>query len=365
MRILGTSCVFLTSLSIQSYQAKVIRSEGAYPSGVVEKLWAWRRAMKESGSKLVTEKNVADANGETHDYGLFDNGDSWKRHRTFMQTNMLDPKAAKGFLPSIIEAASTASQVAPLHAEDNMNQYLNYTAFDMFTSFLFGQQLKTSASVVSSDPKVRASNSENERFVNAAIGVFDQTNKMNLFPSEYLMAKYLPFYHTTMFKKLQSEWDTVREVGLSKIYDFIDRYDKDDLNDMEKKSYLAGAIKRQRETEEVTQDEMVELCLIALFVGVDTTSSVTAWNLMHLALNEDVQEKLYKELSASVKENGGTLNTAVLEKKASPYLHMCLRESHRATPAFTAAMWKGNSHKAVEVHGETIPKGNMFQVSRS
>ena len=29
---------------------KVVRSEGAYPSGIVEKLWQWRRAMRESGS---------------------------------------------------------------------------------------------------------------------------------------------------------------------------------------------------------------------------------------------------------------------------------------------------------------------------
>jgi len=173
--------------------AKVIRSEGAYPGGIVEKLWHWKRAMKESGSVLVTEKEEADADsGETHDYGLFDNGDCWKRHRTFMQTNMLDPKAAKGFLPGIIEAATTASAMAPLHAEADMNQYLNYTAFDMFTSFMFGQQLKTSASIVNPDPNVRAENSENERFVTSAIGVFGTTNKMNLFPLEFLMAKYLP-----------------------------------------------------------------------------------------------------------------------------------------------------------------------------
>ena len=148
--------------------------------------------MKESGSVLVTEKKEADATGETHDYGLFDNGDSWKRHRTFMQTNMLDPKAAKGFLPGILEAATTASAMAPLHAEADMNQYLNYTAFDMFTSFMFGQQLQTSASIVNPDPNVRAENHENERFVNAAIGVFGTTNKMNLFPLEFLMAKYIP-----------------------------------------------------------------------------------------------------------------------------------------------------------------------------
>jgi len=227
--------------------AKVIRSEGAYPGGIVEKLWQWKRAMKESGSVLVTEKKEADATGETHDYGLFDNGDSWKRHRTFMQTGMLDPKAAKQFLPGIIEAATTASAMAPLHAEADMNQYLNYTAFDMFTSFMFGQQLETSASIVNPDPNVRAENSENERFVNAAIGVFGTTNKMNLFPLEFLMAKYIPWYKTTMFKKLQSDWDIVREVGLKKMYDFIERYDNDELDEMEKKSYLAGAIKRQRE----------------------------------------------------------------------------------------------------------------------
>jgi len=48
-----------------------------------------------------------------------------------------------------------------------------------------------------------------------------------------------------MFKKLQS--DSISEVGLKKMYDFIERYDNDELDEMEKKSYLAGAIKRQRE----------------------------------------------------------------------------------------------------------------------
>ena len=45
---------------------------------------------------------------------------------------------------------------------------------------------------------------------------------------------------------------------------------------MEHVSYLTGAIERQRETNEVTQEEIAELCVTALFVGMDTTSSVTA-----------------------------------------------------------------------------------------
>ena len=340
--------------------AKIVRSEGAYPSGVVEKLWQWRRAMKESGSLLVTEK-TDDAEGETHSYGLFDKGDTWKRHRAFLQTGMLDPKAAKGFLPGIINAATVASQVAPQHA-DNINDFLNYTAFDMFSSFMFGAQLQTTATIVSSDPTIRERNAENEKFVNAAIGVFAKTNEMNLYPQEYLMAKYLPFYKSKRYTSLMDDWNTVREIGLKKMHDFVKRHDEDKLNENERNCYLAGAIKRQRESNEITQDEMVELCLIALFVGVDTTSSVTAWNLMHLAMNEDCQEKLYDELSSSLKEYGTTLDANVLEKKASPYLHMCIRESHRATPAFTAAMWKSNSHKDVEVHGVTLPKGSMIQM---
>jgi len=378
--------------------AKVVRSEGAYPSGLIEKLWQWRRAMLESGSVLVSKKESS-SDGESHDYGLFDKGEGWKRHRSFLQTGMLDPVAAKGFLPGIVVAAENASSVAPLHAHD-VNEYLNYTAFDMFCSFMFGQQVReamkfcgftlclclnedcldtnpslalilclqmnTTSTVVSTDPNVRGENIENERFVTAALGVFDKTNAMNLFPFEFLLAKFLPWYKTKKFQALQNDWETVREVGLKKIYDFVDRYDKNELDEMEKASYLAGAIERQRESNDITRDEMAELCLIALFVGVDTTSSVTAWNLLHLALNPECQEKLHAELLESLNEkgsNGGTrLNADVIGKKVSPYLHMCFRESHRATPAFGAAMWKGNSHSDVEIYGETLPRGSMVQM---
>lgn len=120
--------------------AKVVRSEGAYPSGLIEKLWQWRRAMLDSGSVLVSKKESSSSDGE-HDYGLFDKGEVWKRHRTFLQTGMLDPVAAKGFLPGIVVAAESASSVAPLHAHD-VNEYLNKAAFDMFCSFMFGKQVR-------------------------------------------------------------------------------------------------------------------------------------------------------------------------------------------------------------------------------
>lgn len=118
------------------------------------------RAMLKSGSALVSKRDTKSDEGEYYDYGLFDKGEQWKRQRTFLQTGMLDPigkewsvkdifillsffafscsyccmlfKAAKGFLPGIIMAAENASKAAPLHVHD-VNEYLNYTAFDMFS----------------------------------------------------------------------------------------------------------------------------------------------------------------------------------------------------------------------------------------
>jgi len=344
---------------------KIVRSEGSRPSGIVEKIWSWRRALRESGSAMVSKKEEVGDDGEEYDYGLLDRGEGWKRQRTFLQTGMLDPRAARGFVPGIVAAAEQASRAAPAHADD-VNTFLNYTAFDMFSSFMFGEKTCTASSVVSTNEKDRARNAENEKFVTAALGVFDTTNRMGLFPQEFLKSTYLPGMKSSMYRDFETEWNTVREVGLKKIHDFIDRFDKDELDDMERASYLASAIERQRTSGGVTEEEMIELCLFALFVGVDTTSSVTAWNLMHLAMNTEEQEKLHSELSAAVTEKGsegGTkVNADVLGRSTSPYLHMCVRESHRVTPAFAAAIWKSNSRSDVEVYGETIPKGSMVQL---
>jgi len=164
--------------------------------------------------------------------------------------------------------------VAPAHVDD-VNTYLNYVAFDMFCSFMFGAQYCTTATVVSADREVRARNAENELFVSAALGVFDMMNKMNLFPTEFLKSEYVPFMKSRMYREFEKEWTTVREVGLKKIHDFIGRYERNELNETERASYLTGAIVRQKETGGVSQEEMIELCLITPLVGVELTSSVT------------------------------------------------------------------------------------------
>ena len=102
--------------------------------------------------------------------------------------------------------------------------------------------MNTALSIVSKDPTERAENAENERFVTAALGVFHKTNQMNLSPIEFLLATFLPSYKSQKFTDLLTDWNTVREVGLKKIHEFVERYDNNELDPMEKVSYLAGAI---------------------------------------------------------------------------------------------------------------------------
>jgi cytochrome P450 len=104
---------------------------------------------------------------------------------------------------------------------------------------------------------------------------------------------------------------------------------------------------------------LVELIDISLIAAIDTTSSLLSWNIMHLAMNQDVQDKLRTELVETVAKHGG-LNSQALKKSSSPYLHAVIRESHRLTPAAPITCMKENSLSEVEIHGTVVPMGSLF-----
>jgi cytochrome P450 len=344
---------------------KVIRAEGAYPSGIVNSSWTFKQALNDDKSAML----------DGDDMGLLGVGERWKTQRTFLQTGMLDPRAAKAFVPGIVTAAEIASQAAPTAAaQDKLNYYLNLCAFDMFSSFMFGE-LTMCASLAfkeqtgknnSADAECDATSQENMEFCKAAIAAMETSSAMGRTPSENI-AHNVFGYKTKQYRYFEENWAIVRKIGMKKLIGFIDRYHAGDLNELERNSYMFNAMERLEkdgENAEVSQEEVLEICLFAMFVGVDTTSGVTSWNLMHIALNPRVQQKLYEELSeaAKVTSDNGHLTAKTFGKRQTPYLNAILRENYRLTPPFGASAFKRASQSDVKIHGTTLPKNSMVMV---
>jgi CMP-N-acetylneuraminic acid synthetase len=78
---------------------KVLKSEGKFPSGAAQSAWGIRKIMQELGYQAAA--------------AILDQGQEWKRVRTFFQTDLLSPKAAKQYVPAIAEAAKAAGAEVP------------------------------------------------------------------------------------------------------------------------------------------------------------------------------------------------------------------------------------------------------------
>ena len=160
---------------------------------------------------------------------------------------------------------------------------------------------------------------------------------------------------------MAESFSTAFDIARKKYDAFRERSDAKQLTDAEKSSYLERAIIRQKEEGDnnVSDEELVELINVGLVAAVDTTSAMLSWNMMHLALNPEVQEKLRSELIESIEKCGG-LNSEALRRGNIPYLHAMLRETHRITPAAPVTIFKENSISDVEIHGTIIPKDSLF-----
>lgn len=103
--------------------AKVIRAGGGkYPSGTLEMLWVNQRWGETRGMHIWS--------------GLHGRGEEWRRIRRFLQTDLLHPESANGYVPGIARAASLASRGAQAAAvlqssrqdDEAINSYLSRCA---------------------------------------------------------------------------------------------------------------------------------------------------------------------------------------------------------------------------------------------
>ncbi|KAF6994902.1 hypothetical protein CFC21_011501 [Triticum aestivum] len=104
----------------------------------------------------------------------------------------------------------------------------------------------------------------------------------------------------------------------------------------------------------LTDDEMINLCSEFLDAGTDTTSTGLQWIMAELVKNPAIQEKLYKEISATKGDDQDEVSEEDVHKM--PYLKAVVLEGLRKHPPAHFVL----PHKAaedMEIGGYLIPKG--------
>lgn len=282
-----------------------------------------------------------------------------RRVRTFLQTDLLHPESANGYLPGISGAADLASKGAKAAAElqslgekGAINSYFNRCAFDMFSSMMLGIKSNTADISTPTEPA-------NASFVKGAVQGLGTSIEMLFSPWENIVGRLMKL-ETAKMKIAFQGFDTAWEIAKNKMDDFIKRKERGELTENEEASYFNRALERQKEESNVSLKEVKEIAFIGLFAAVDTTSSVLGWNLFHIARSPVVQEKLYEEISAAVANIGdGKITTETISKSNAPYLHAIIRESHRLTPTGAIALNKTVDVEGMEIHGRKMEKGNV------
>lgn len=349
---------------------KVLAQEGAFPKGGIENLKPFVKWGKQRELSLL---NARDTSSKDDENGFFGRGEAWRTIRTFLQTDLLAPQSARGYVPGIVTAAEYASRGANNYATSNdMNRYLNYCAFDMFNAIMFGELTRTAEKPTDD----MGENDENAEFVQNSVNSLALLIQQLTDKNEIIKFSILGI-ETPVYRDFASAMDTVTRIATSKIQNFRQKWINNELDEFQQASYIARAFERQKQQVDgsngISEDELTQLCVFLLNAGVDTTSTFIAWALVHLALNPNVQDKLYEEIKSNSSAISATNDDDVaggnrlrlnaerlLSRKDSPYLHAVLRESHRLTPVHPQVVNKSSPNSDITIHGHVIPKGSSI-----
>ena len=354
---------------------KVLKQEGSFPAGLVEGQWLFKEWAKRRNYKCIgfygryvrgrriggdetrrDEQTTANAKLNVSVFLAFlpslvplaipsvsfpssGSGPEWKRVRNFMQKDLLAPQSAREYLPAMLRAAAKASPRASAWAEQNQIQrFLNFCAMDLFNGIHFGDHTEMS-------------DDDYEEFCVAAVDGLGQGVALNRDPWTRL-AMTLGIT-TSATSKVFANLDKVHEISQRRQKQVLDRLESGHLTDLDRESYFYKSLQRQDDSD-LSLDEMLEIGVMIMMASVDTTSGKTAWNLLQLAVNPDVQDKLRSEILIAMEQEGG-LTPAVMDL---PYLKAFIRETHRCTPVGPVAISKELT-VPTEVHGMELPAGSV------
>mmetsp|Transcript_93123 Transcript_93123/g.267108 ORF Transcript_93123/g.267108 Transcript_93123/m.267108 type:complete len:517 (-) Transcript_93123:141-1691(-) len=300
---------------------KMFRNEGKFPPGGAENMWMIKR---------WAEKN------KTHALdALNSRGELWRDVRFALQEDIISQKVARSYLPYINEACELASSnFAGLAAEPDV--FVTRLSFDMFTSLLYGLQMKTAAGSASA---------EDLDFVENTKRVFHVMGLL-LFNSHL---KWPIFKGHKLNREFDERWTSSYEFSRK----LLDRaIEASQGVPLDCKPYIARIL----ESGKMPRSDIEQTSAALLLAGIDTTNSVINWNLLYLAANPEVQQRLRTELREVL--GGGALTPEVAQemKGKLPYLRAVVREAHRIAPP-SAVLTIRTAPCDLDFEGFSVPEG--------
>ena len=131
------------------------------------------------------------------------------------------------------------------------------------------------------------------------------------------------------------------------------------LNEEQEESELE-TLKFHSGKKELTEDEIVAQAWVFFLAGYETTASTLSYCTHELALNQNVQEKLYQEIKCSADKNG-EIDYETLAKL--PYLDAVISETLRKYPPVTRLerLVCQDNYKLANT-GITLNKGDLVEI---
>ena len=236
---------------------KVLRQEGQFPFGVIQVEWPLIVYFHSVGSALMDQEN-----------GYFGQGQTWKRQRKFLQTDLLAPSAAKGYIPGMIQAAKVASNGLADFCSD-INDFMVRTTFDMFSSMMFGEMAGVANAKSNPDP-------ENIKFCVSLKKGLGSIYPLMIAPHIKLLLKF--GVKLAEYKHFEEHFNISRRIATAKLEAFREKKEEQALSEAEKASYFSRAIDRMKANpDSISETELAEIGLLLLAASVDTTSSFLNW----------------------------------------------------------------------------------------
>ncbi|XP_071033396.1 lithocholate 6-beta-hydroxylase-like isoform X5 [Parasteatoda tepidariorum] len=156
---------------------------------------------------------------------------------------------------------------------------------------------------------------------------------------------------------LQLLMDTAEETYKSEKKDDVD---DDDIAAKYGQDFVNQTIFNTSENKNLSTDELVAQCVIFFLAGYETTATLLTYVLYCLALNGDIQEKSYQEITQCLKETNGELTYEALHNMK--YLDNIISETLRLYPPGVRAERKVASEYKLGDTGITLEKDIIVSV---